>query len=363
MAVTIKDVAREADVSTATVSRVINGHGNVTELTRARILGVAERLRYVPDSAARGLVTGLTHTVGVLLPDLHGEFFSEIIRGIDQAVRRRGLHLLLSGVHGSADEVALAMRALRGRVDGLLIMSPHADSAFLAANGDDDTPTVLMNTPAHGPSHSAFCIDNRGGARAMVEHLASRGHRRIAFIAGPEANFDAAERLSGYREALAAIGLGAQETILRGDFSEESGYREGLRALGLASRPDAVFAANDMMALGCLFAFNDAGIAVPSTIALAGFDDIPIARVVSPRLTTVRVQMAELGARALERLSAEISAPGTAPAAAVVLATELVVRASSGARFPGAVAAPVGGPRVCGAAQNQDRIPDDDSTH
>lgn len=362
MAVTIKDVAREADVSTATVSRVINGHGNVTELTRARILGVAERLRYVPDSAARGLVTGLTHTVGVLLPDLHGEFFSEIIRGIDQAARRRGLHLLLSGVHGSAAEAALAIRAMRGRVDGLLVMSPHADSVFLAANSDD-TPTVLMNTPAHGQSHSAFCVDNRGGARAMVEHLAGRGHRRIAFIAGPEANFDATERLTGYREALAAIGLDAQETILRGDFSEQSGYREGLRALALASRPDAVFAANDMMALGCLFAFNDAGVAVPSTIALAGFDDIPIARVVSPPLTTVRVQMAELGARALECLAAEISAPGTTPAAAVVLATELVVRASSGARFPGTAEAPGEGRRVCGAVQNQKRIPDDDSRH
>src|SRR5580704_14138198 len=159
MGVTLKDVAREAQVSTATVSRVINGHGNVSDATRERILGVAERLRYVPDSAARSLSTGLTHTIGVLLPDLYGEFFSEIIRGIDQAARRRGLHLLLSGVHGSADEVALEMRALRGRVDGLLIMSPHADSAFLAANGDDDTPTVLMNTPALGASHSAFCVD------------------------------------------------------------------------------------------------------------------------------------------------------------------------------------------------------------
>ena len=170
---TLKDVAREAQVSTATVSRVINGHGNVSEATRERILGVAERLRYVPDSGARSLSTGLTHTIGVLLPDLYGEFFSEIIRGIDQAARARGLHLLLSGVHGSAAEAARAIRALKGRVDGLLIMSPYADAAFLEEHSAADTPAVLMNTPVRGYGHSAFCIDNRGGARVMVSHLAS----------------------------------------------------------------------------------------------------------------------------------------------------------------------------------------------
>src|SRR5881398_62826 len=131
MGVTLRDVAREAQVSTATVSRVINGHGNVSDATRERILGVAERLRYVPDSAARSLSTGLTHTIGVLLPDLYGEFFSEIIRGIDEAARRRGLHLLLSGVHGSARETATAIRALKGRVDGLLIMRSEEHTSEL----------------------------------------------------------------------------------------------------------------------------------------------------------------------------------------------------------------------------------------
>lgn len=333
MAVTIKDVAREAHVSAATVSRVINGHNNVTVDTRARILDVAERLRYVPDRAARGLVTGLTHTVGVLLPDLHGEFFSEIIRGIDQAAQRRGLQLLLSGVHGSAAEAALAIRALRGRVDGLLIMSPHADAAFLAEHSDDDTPFVLMNTPVRGNSHSALCVDNRGGARAMVKHLASCGHERIAFIAGPEGNFDAAERLTGYREELVEVGREAYEAIVLGDFSEESGYLAGQQILRLRSRPDAVFAANDMMALGCMFAFNEGGVSVPNDIALAGFDDIPIARVVSPPLTTVRVRMAELGERALERLATAMSAPTAAATSTETLAVELVIRGSCGRRY------------------------------
>ena len=332
LAATLKDVAREAQVSTATVSRVINGHGNVTDATRARILSIIEQLRYVPDSAARSLSTGLTHTIGVLLPDLHGEFFSEIIRGIDQAARRRGLHLLLTGVHGSAAEAALAIRQLKGRVDGLLIMSPYADSAFLADHSADDTPAVLINSPVRGQSHSSFCLDNRGGARDMVRHLADVGHRRIAFIAGPQNNFDATERLAGYCEAVRALGPHVREFVLPGDFSEESGYRAAERLLTLDERPDAVFAANDMMALGCLRAFSDAGVAVPGEVALAGFDDIPLARFVSPSLTTVRVPMAELGARALEGVADAVGAPEATPTSTEMVATELVVRASSAAR-------------------------------
>jgi LacI family transcriptional regulator len=349
VAATLRDVAREARVSTATVSRVINGHGNVTDATRTRILGIVERLRYVPDSAARSLSTGLTHTIGVLLPDLHGEFFSEIIRGIDQAARRRGLHLLLSGVHGSAAEAALAIRALKGRVDGLLIMSPYADSAFLADHSADDTPAVLMNSPVRGNSHSSFCLDNRGGARAMVRHLAAAGHRRIAFIAGPQDNFDATERLAGYCEAIAEIGPGLREFVLPGDFSEESGYRAAQQLLPLDERPDAVFAANDMTALGCLRAFNDAGVAVPGDIALAGFDDIPLARFVAPPLTTVRVPMAELGARALDGVATAVGAPHSVPRSTEVVATELVVRVSCGAGRH-SDAAPAAGPELARGA-------------
>ncbi len=347
VAATLRDVAREARVSTATVSRVINGHGNVTAATRARILRVVERLRYVPDSAARSLSTGLTHTIGVLLPDLHGEFFSEIIRGIDQAARRRGLHLLLSGIHGSAAEAALAIRALRGRVDGLLIMSPYADSAFLADQSSDDTPAVLMNSPVRGNSLSSFLLDNRGGARAMVRHLVGIGHRRIAFIAGPQDNFDATERLAGYCEAIAESGTDVREFVLPGDFSEDSGYRAAQRLLTLDERPDAVFAANDMTALGCLRAFNEAGVSVPDDVALAGFDDIPLARFVAPPLTTVRVPMAELGARALDGVADAVAGPGASPTSTEVVRTELVVRVSCGAerRGPGGAAArrePVG---------------------
>lgn len=330
MAVTIKDVAREAKVSVATVSRSLNGLTSVTDKTRDRVMKIAEDMHFVPSSAARSLISRRTQTIGALLPDLHGEFFSELIRGIDQAARAHGLHLLLSSIRGDAAEAAAVLKSLHGRVDGLLVMSPHADAEFLARNLPKGVPAVLMNSRLGGGTLPSFSVDNYGGALSMMRHLVARGHSRIALIAGPENNFEAQERLRGYRDAMAQLVPGTEELILQGDFSEESGWRTGNQILALATRPTAVFAANDMMAIGCLFALNEAGVQVPQEIALAGFDDIPMARFVSPPLTTVRVRIAELGAMALERLAMGIEHPERVSASPQTLRSELVVRSSCG---------------------------------
>ncbi|MBN8488909.1 MAG: LacI family DNA-binding transcriptional regulator [Burkholderiales bacterium] len=328
MAVTIKDVAREAQVSVATVSRALNGHPSVTPETRARIHKVAAELRFTPSSAARSLITRRTHTIGALLPDLHGEYFSELIRGIDLAARARGLHLLLSSSHGDMQEAVAALRAMHGRVDGLLLMSPQGDGRQLEASLAPGLPAVLINTRPGEQKLAAFEVDNRGGARAMVRHLAACGHRHIAFIAGPEHNHEAAERLAGYREALAKELPGATEQVLPGDFTEDAGRRAGQLLAALSARPSAVFAANDMMALGCLGALRDAGLKVPQDIALAGFDDVPIVRYVQPALTTVRVPIVELGTLALEALAGAIESPDKPVPARQTLRAELVVRQS-----------------------------------
>ncbi len=301
---TIKDVARAAKVSVATVSRAINGHDNVTEAVRRRVLAVAHELRYSPHHAARSLSSRRTHTIGVVLPDLHGEFFSELVRGIDLVARDCGLHLLVSSYHGHPEEQASALRAMRGRVDGLLVMSPHVGNIDFLSENLAALPAVLINSQPTESEHIAFGIDNYGGARAMVQHLLAAGHRRIAFIAGPLNNFDAFERLRGYRDALLAADATATPWVLPGDFSEASGHQAGQMLLDADERPDAVFAANDMMALGCLFALTQGGMGVPDDIALAGFDDIPIARYVAPSLTTMRVNMPELGAHAMRLLLA-----------------------------------------------------------
>ena len=302
LSVTIKDVARVAKVSVATVSRALNGHDNVAEAVRSRVLAVAHELRYSPHHAARSLSSRRTHTIGVVLPDLYGEFFSELMRGIDLVARDRGLHLLVSSYHGHPEEQASALRAMRGRVDGLLVMSPHVGNIDFLSENLAALPAVLINSQPIESEHVAFGIDSYGGARTMMEHLLAAGHRRIAFIAGPPNNFDAFERLRGYRDALLDADATATPWVLPGDFSEASGHRAGQMLLEGEPLPDAVFAANDMMALGCLFALSQGGVRLPDRIALAGFDDIPIARYVVPSLTTMRVDIPELGAHAMRLL-------------------------------------------------------------
>jgi len=335
MSSSIKSVALKAGVSVATVSRVINGTGPVAEETRSRILDAIEKLRYVPHMAARSLITNQTDTAGVLLPDLYGEFFSEVIRGIDLAARRNGFHVLVSGFHSDRAEIEAVLRAMRGRVDGLIVLSPDVDAQTLQRNLPETLPVVLLNTPLPTPvdgiSFDSINVDNHGGAFAMVRHLASLGHLRIAFIQGPAENVDAQERLRGYRDALGSLGSEiSPDWEIEGDFSEESGFQAGRRILELRPRPTAVFAANDSMAVGCLFALREAGVRVPGEVAVAGFDDIPIARYITPALSSVHVPIAELGTRAMERLLLAVASKNEHERRQETVATTLVVRGSCG---------------------------------
>lgn len=327
---TIRDVARAVGLSVATVSRALNGASNVLPETRQRVLDAAQALRFTPSSVARSLSTRRHDCIGLLLPDLHGEYFSELIRGIDQAARARGLSLLVSSSHDDADEAAAALRAMNGRVDGLLLMSPHADAEFLRSHLPAGLTTVLLNTAASLPGLPRLGIDNYGGARAMTAHLVAHHGpgARIAFIAGPAGNHEAQERLRGYR---AALPEGGHPWIFDGDFSEDSGLAAGRQMLKSRLHPDAVFAANDMMAIGCLRALQEAGMAVPGDIALAGFDDIPISRYVSPALSTVRVPIAQLGVAAFNTLLRRLEDADAALDAPQVLPLELVLRHSCGA--------------------------------
>lgn len=326
----IRDVAKAVGVSTATVSRVINGRAGASAAVRARVIAAAEELRYVPDSAARTLITGRTNRVGVLLPDLYGGFFSELIRGADLAARRHELQILLTATHGSAQEAAQAIRAMRGQVDALLIMSPHVNARFLRQHVGEHTPVLLVGSRVNFRGASHIGIENRLGASTMVEHLVHLGYRRIAFISGPTDNTDAAERLAGYQRALAQLCPSAQPVVLPGRFTEDSGFAAGHRLALLDPRPEAVFAANDAMAIGCLPALHEAGLRVPEDIALVGFDDVPLAKFIQPALTTVCVPVRSLGEEALDHLAARLRHPAREPLARR-LPVSLVVRASCGA--------------------------------
>ncbi len=327
---TIRDVARAARVSVATVSRALNDSGPVHDDTRRRVRDAADNLRFTPHGGARSLITSRTNTLGVLLPDLYGEFFSEVIRGIDRSAQRAGYQLLLSSARNAHDEVHGAFRAMYGRVDGLVLMAPDVELAELFAQHRDGTPIVFINSPVTSDDARLITIDNHGGAYEMVKHLVRKGHRRIAIIRGAESNHDAAERLRGYRGALDDGGLSRDPRLeLEGDFTEAAGYHAARGALKLQPRPTAIFAANDAMAIGALSALREDGVAVPGEIAVAGFDDIPIARYVSPPLSSVHVPIAQLGERAMDLLLGAIAGPDDSAARRVVLPTTLVIRESS----------------------------------
>jgi LacI family transcriptional regulator len=321
---TIRDVARAADVSVATVSRTLNGLEIVAGPTRDRVIQAAGKLDYVPHSGARALSTRRTDTIGVLLPDLHGEFFSELIRGIDLAARARGLHLLLSSSHGDPTEALAALRAMRSRVDSIILMLPHAGEELRFRSSKLTVPMVFLGSGGQSGDHPSFEIDNFAGAFAITEHLASSERCHVAFVAGPPDNIEARDRLRGYRAAIAAAG--ASEWIVQGDFSEQSG-RDAANELIGSRCPDAIFCANDMMAIGCLERLRDAGVSVPGEVALAGFDDIPIARYVSPPLTTAAVPIAEIGRQALECCADAVAGLGSQGRR--IFEPKLVIRASS----------------------------------
>jgi LacI family transcriptional regulator len=322
---TIRDVARRAQVSIASVSRVLNGFENVSDETRARVVAAVTDLGYVPHAGARSLSMARTHAVGVVLPDLHGEFFSEIVRGMDRVASEQDFLLLLSNLHPGTN-ASSAVRAMRGRVDGLLVMAPHLSEEELAAALPPGVPVVLMNTRGDVHRHPAIHLDNAAGAAAVAEHFLALGRRRIVHIAGPPGNVDAQQRAEAFKSALARHPEVQLET-LPGDFTEDSGEAATEALLAVDRRFDALFAANDDMAIGALQALRRVELRVPEDVAVAGFDDIPLARHLG--LTTVRVRIAELGAKALARLFENLAGKTDVPAHELH-SPELVVRATSG---------------------------------
>lgn len=319
---TIRDVARHARVSVASVSRALNGHDNVSEATRARVADAVRALSYVPHAGARSLSLARNNAIGVVLPDLHGEFFSEIVRGMDREASRHGFLLLLSNLHAGSAQAASALRAMRGRVDGLVVMAPHLRGEELCAAVPAGLPAVLVNTRSTASGCAAIHIDNAAGTRSVIEHFAALGRKRLIHISGPANNIDSRERAVACRAAAGEFGLSLE--VVPGDFEEESGRAAVEELIAHGREFDAVFAANDNMAIGAIEALRQAGVRIPDDVAVAGFDDIPLARHLG--LTTVKVQIAELGERALAML---LEVLGGGEPVEEKRAPELVVRSTT----------------------------------
>jgi DNA-binding LacI/PurR family transcriptional regulator len=325
---TLDQVAAHAGVGRGTVSRVVNGSPQVSEQARQAVEAAIAELGYVPNLAARALVTRRTDTVALVVAEgeerlFEEPFFARAVRGISSAVQASGRQLVLALSEGRPLERYLTPQ----HVDGVLLLSVRADDPLPRQLQDAGLPVVLGGRPAHGLDVPHVDVDNAGGARAAVAHLLERGRRRIATVTGPPEMVAGQDRLAGYRAALSGAALsGAGALEATGDFTEAGGYR-AVREL-LARRPDldAVFAAGDSMAVGALRALREAGRTVPGDVAVVGFDDSPLAAVTDPPLTTVRQPVEELGRAMAELLAALVA--GDEPGSRV-LPTELVVRASS----------------------------------
>lgn len=323
------DVARRAGVSHQTVSRVLNGHPNVKESTRARVLAAIDELAYRRNSSARALVTRRTQILGVVAFDttLYGP--ASTLFGIEQAAREAGYFISIVSLKTiSPTTVDDAVGYLSDQsVDGMVVIAPQRQAVEALASVPGDVPVVAVEG-GQAPDLPIVCVDQAEGATAVTRHLLSLGHRTVWHVAGPLDWLEAEARLEAWRTTLEDAGAPVPEPLC-GDWSPRSGYEAGRQ---LAGRDDvtAVFVANDQMALGLLRAFREAGIDVPGQVSVAGFDDVPEAEFFPPPLTTVRQDFAEVGRRSISVLLDEIGSGHTEPPR-VVVPTTLVVRASTAA--------------------------------
>jgi DNA-binding LacI/PurR family transcriptional regulator len=329
MPASIHDVAARAGVSVATVSRSLSAQQIVREDTRARVLAAAAELGYEPNRAARGLITGRTGNVGVIVPDLGNPYFHAVLQGAQARAREADYSVFVAdGQEDAAEEEAL-IRAMRKQVDGIVLCSSRLAPVALARL--EPTPTlVLLNRRV--PGRPSVLIDSAGGMRRAMRHLAELGHVRCAFLAGPRGSWSNHERLRGLRTAARSLGTELFTIAPAGRVGSDFPSGAAAADLVLETGATAVLAYNDLVAVGVLSRLAELGVRVPDELSVVGFDDIPLAAMVTPSLTTVAAPAELAGRTAVDALIDGMEQPAAQPAAAVRrLATTLVVRGSTAA--------------------------------
>jgi DNA-binding LacI/PurR family transcriptional regulator len=334
-ALTLEAVASEAGVSRATVSRVVNGGNRVSASTQVVVERAIKRLGYTPNRAARSLVTRRTDSVGLVIPEptahIFGDpFFPRLVRGISEILSQGDLQLVLLTPQSPSDEDRLRRYLTGGHLDGVMLVSLHGQDPLAEFLRTSAVPVVVGGRPPSGAEVSFVDVDNVGGARSAVRHLIDRGRRRIATLTGPPDMAVAADRLEGYRLALSAGGLAGDRSLeLSGEFDRETALARTAEMLRRHPDVDAIFAGSDPMAVGALQAVRQAGRSVPGDVAIVSFDDSALALSAEPPLSSVRQPIEEMG-REMARLLTRMVTFRDRVARRVILATELVVRASSG---------------------------------
>jgi LacI family transcriptional regulator, galactose operon repressor len=326
---TIYDVARLAGVSTATVSRALNGTGQIAPATRAAIDAAVQQLGYHPNTAARSLVTRSTQTIALLLPDITNPFYAALMSGIQEQALEAGHTMLLCTTEGDAEREEQYLSLLRAKqVDGVLVDGLVLPPERIARFTRDGLPIVCLDRDIDSTAVPLVQVDNRLGARMATEHLVSLGHTRIAHVAGAPELGISEERTQGYRDALSAAGIEPDpELVAVGSFLEEGGY-EAMRSLLEATDVSAVFAANDLSAIGVMSAIAESGRSVPGDVSVVGFDDVRLSRFTIPALTTVHQPAIEI-ARLATQLLLDLAGGREVSRLRHLLEPTLVVRAST----------------------------------
>ncbi len=328
--VTMADVARAAGVSRMTVSRVINGKGEISPSTRQRVLEVIEQLDYRPSSIARGLATRKTATIGLVVPDIANPFFSDLACGVADRAYSEGYNVFLCNTHENLHrELQILESLVEQRVDGLMLCSPRLPDDMLRKALRRHSAAVLVNRRLPDSDIGTVVLTDKQGAHEATQHLLRSGHRAVGLLAGPATSYSGRQRAEGYREALSAAGIRHDPAWERSCSSGMEGGRETAQQM-LLQHPEltALFCYNDLVAVGALQACAALDRRVPADMAIVGFDDIPLAGLVNPPLTTCRVSRVELGERAMELLLWCIDGRSD-ECEEIALRPELVVRASA----------------------------------
>jgi LacI family transcriptional regulator len=327
--VTIVDVAQAAGVSYSTVSRVFSGYEFVNEDTRERVVEAANKLGYVVNLQARSLAGGRSNIIGLLAPGLDNGYITEIVTGIDQELAQHGLDLMLYTTHRYPGKEAFYVKTIaNGLVDGLILLVPLITANYLEALPRQDFPYVLIDQTNTAAKSATVDATNWQGAYDATNYLIKLGHRRIGFITGYLELSSGTERLDGYRAALQHHRIVLEDNLtVTGDYQTGGGYSAAHQLLNLAKPPTAIFASNDLEAIGVINAARERGLAIPRDLSVVGFDDIPQASLVYPRLTTVRQPLVQIGQVAVRLLLERIDTPEK-DARRVTLSTELIIRES-----------------------------------